>query len=146
MAQTNGSAAAGIARLPKRSTDTAVFVIGGDKIQVPALTLATIDKVVDELKSLGPALWWVDYSRNCLRIAVAALEDTQPELTYDVLAAACSMGEMRKMPFYMSDLHARHGFLLGEALASEENPGTSTPTPSPPNSPPRESAAETSTG
>lgn len=146
MAQSNGNGAVeGAAHFFSAPTEFAPLTIGGREIKVPALTLATIDKVKDEIKSLGPDLWWVDYGRACVRIVAASLEDTQPDLTFEVLAKVCTAGELRNMPANMIELFRISGFIMGEEAAQvEENPGTSTQTPLPPNSLPRESAAEIS--
>src|ERR1700735_1961035 len=124
---TQGNGTAGLAHLPQPPNETAKFVIGGQTIEVPALTMWTIDKVGVNLRSMGPDTPWMDYARHCLVIIHAALEEVQPELTLEVLSRACTMGEMREMPSQMLELFRVSGFTLGEVSGtSEERPGTPT--------------------
>lgn len=121
-----------------------MFVIGGEEIVVPALTLYVLDAKKDALRSLGPDLSMTEYGVLVIEIIAEALKDSRPELTQEELLRHCSWPETLELPARMAELLTVSGF-TGSAPGEVEaaSPGTGTSTNSPPNSPVGESATET---
>jgi len=153
MAMSNGNGAQWLGPRLATSHETATFKIGGQDIEVPALNLFVMDKVKDQLLTLGPNLDWISYAVNVIHIVYMSLKDSHPEMTTteDEFLKACSLKEMRELPQEMNVLLDISGF---EATQSPEapaegpkaegpQPGTGTSPDSSPNLPPTESAAET---
>lgn len=140
----------------KPPTETVTFVIGGQNIEVPALTLWAMENVKDELLALGPDLDFIAYARNVVRIVYKLLKMAHgPEVEFEEsdMMKACSVAEMRDLAPTMNRLLGISGFDAGPTTGAEtpvapEAPesGAGTSTSLSPDSPPRESAAETSTG
>jgi hypothetical protein len=126
-------------RVPTKSVK---FVLCGYTFDVPELTLDLLEKVEDELDSIKAGMKTFEYSRVIAQL-VAKLFDLPKDSLVKV-----TLPEMRALPEAMTELFTISGFIMGEAVAAmeTENPGTGTPTPSPLNSPDKESAAEISTG
>lgn len=140
----------------KPPSETTTFVIGGQSIEVPALTLWAMENVKDELLALGPDLDFIAYARNVVRIVFKLLKMSHgADIDFEEqdMMKACSVEEMRQLAPTMNRLLGISGFDAGptnqdriaeEAAASASGPGTSTNLSL--DSPPTESVAETSTG
>lgn len=135
-------------------TEVTKFTIGGQVIEVQALTLWAMDIVKDELLVLGPNLDFIAYARNVVRIIFKLTKLAHPEvdITEEDMIRSCSVVEMRQLAASMNELLGISGFDSGptqqdqapEQAAQVSGPGTSTSLS--PDSPPTESVAETSTG
>lgn len=148
MAQSNGNGGsyAGFRFYPP--TDTTKFVIGGQDIEVPALTLYAMNLVKDELLSLGPDLDWITYAKNVVHIVYVLVRSAHPELdvSEEEMLKACSLTEMRQLPVAMNSLLGISGFDAGPTEAATAEPGIGISTPSSQTLQPTESVTETSTG
>jgi hypothetical protein len=134
------------------------FVIGGQEIEVQALTLYAMDVIKDELLALGPDLDFITYARNVVRIIYKLLRVDHPEMELEEadLLKVCSITEMRNLAGAMNELLGISGFEGGPTQQTEEATltdattqtpsGTGTSTELSPDLPPTASAAGTSTG
>jgi hypothetical protein len=131
------------------------FTIGGQSIEVQALTLWAMDVVKDELLALGPGLDFITYARTVVRIVYKLVKLEHPDISIEEgdLIRACSVVEMRQLAVSMNELLGISGFEGGPTEQTEPtNPatavpsGTGTSTESSPDSPPTGSAPVTSSG
>lgn len=147
MAEGNGKAVGGMMAPP---TDTATFRIGGQDVEVPALTLAVLGRCKDAINGLSPELDFITYSQFVIKILATALKAIRPELTEEFLSENCSVVEMRNLAQSLHTLFEISGFSMGEAEAAGDEAtqslGTGTSTPSPQNSQPQGFVEATSTG
>lgn len=131
--------------IPQPPSERVVFKIGGQDIEVPALSFDVLERRKEQVQGLDPDLSILDYAALVLDIISCALEPYRPELTLAVLRRACTWQEARELPTAMSNLMIVSGFTapVGEEVAAvEESPGTGTSTLSSPSLEPEGFAAE----
>src|SRR5215471_4587138 len=126
------------------------FVIGGQTIEVPALTLWSMEIVKDELLALGPDLDFITYARNVVRIVYKVTKINHPDIEWEEsdLIKSCSVGEMKNLATQMNILLGISGFDGGPTQPTEEAnlpSGTGTLSGLSPDSPATESVTATST-
>jgi len=126
--------------------ETIEFDIGRRPLAVPLLNLLDLQQNKEDILSLDESLDWVEYPSTILRVISRMLKARGKPIEPEDLAAQCSIFQMRALAGKFNELLLASGFLSGEAVAAVESPGTGTSNPSSPNSPPKESAEETSTG
>jgi|SRR5579885_2177950 hypothetical protein len=103
--------------------NSVTFIIGGEEISVPALTLWVLENCENDLKTLGPEISWTSYARKVVNIIACAL-DKNP----DELAKRCTVQEMRNLGPTFLQLMEISGFEMGNAgAATADGTGTSNP-------------------
>ena len=128
------------------SSDTVKFRVGGEDIDVPALSFWGLKRAKPYLINLDRGLDWIDFGENVMEVLAVALEGKAPKERFsaEALERRCSIDEARALSGSMTELLRLSGFLKsGEAETQEASPGTGTSTSSSPSSPSEASAEAT---